>query len=111
MADGDERTRMSWVYTSDQYSSLYGMPIFFTAALLGSNDSCAPQQATFGSIIYLDDMPFGLTVAHPLVEQHMDVVEQCTQPADAVFYKDDSGDESSLNSESTSASTTGISRS
>lgn len=69
IAAANEGTRMIWVYTSDLYSSQYGMPIFFAPKSLGADDTCQPQQATFGSIIYLEEIPFGLTVAHPLAEQ------------------------------------------
>jgi ankyrin repeat protein len=95
MADASKTTpiRTSLVYTSDQHSSFYNMPIFFTAEQLNRADPCARQQATFGNIIYLDDMPFGLTVAHPLVEKYGDTHEQCTQHTDAVVYMDDSGDD------------------
>lgn len=104
VADAYARTKTSFVYTSNRHSSLCGMPIFFDARMLSADDNCGPQQATFGNIIYLDDVPFGLTVAHPVVEQHGDVPKLYTQHADPVIYMDDSGDESSPNSESTTAS-------
>ncbi|KAL8916951.1 MAG: hypothetical protein Q9172_006035 [Xanthocarpia lactea] len=105
MADANEKNRKTcWVYTSDHIPSLCGAPIFFASDKLSLSDDCAPQQATFGNFIYLDGQPFGLTVAHPLVEQRYDdASSQCTQQ-DAVFYMDDSDDESLPESGSTFSS-------
>ncbi|KAL8906797.1 MAG: hypothetical protein Q9171_006126 [Xanthocarpia ochracea] len=105
MADASEKNRKTcWVYTSEQIPSLCGAPIFFASDKLSLSDDCAPQQATFGNIIYLDGQPYGLTVAHPLLEQkYDDASSQCTQQ-DAVFYMDDSDDESLPESGSTFSS-------
>ncbi|KAK5947991.1 hypothetical protein OHC33_010975 [Knufia fluminis] len=106
MADADKKAGKTWVYTSDQTLSLCGAPIFFSVNKLGLDARCAPRQATLGNIIYLDGRPFGLTVAHPLVNQpHDDQTTSHGCQSDPVFYMDDSDDSSSSFSSSPSNST------